>query len=101
MWVAKKRWCQHYAFGPDGTIQPADSEESMQQGCTLELSELQVWDQDWHSLCFETFGPPETLEQVLTTAVQHVCHEIGLPVLKARDSFGYPTWLHRVWQNQP
>ncbi|WNZ22752.1 hypothetical protein HJG54_07720 [Leptolyngbya sp. NK1-12] len=102
--VAKKRWCQHYAFTPDGAIQRVDSEDSeelMQQGCTLELSELQVWNQDWHSLCFEAFGPPEMLDQILTNTVQQVHHEIGLPVLKARDSFGYPAWLHWVRQKAP
>lgn len=101
MQVNKRRWCQHYAMLDTGAIARADSVGQVEQGCTLELAELQVCNQDWYSLCFEAFGQPETVEQVLNAAVHQVRDAEGLPVLKARDSFGYPDWLHQVRQKTP
>jgi hypothetical protein len=98
--VNKKRWCQHYTMNAIGAIERTDSIEQV-SGCTLELAELRVCNQDWYSLCFEAFGPPESVAQVLNAVVQQVSDAEGLPVLKARHSFGYPEWLYQVQQKTP
>lgn len=99
--VHKKRWSQHYAITTAKTIEQVESVDQAEQGCSLELSDLQVSDQYWHSLCFETFGSPEALEQNLERVVQHVARNGGFPALKARHSLGYPHWLKQVRQKAP
>lgn len=101
--VNKKRWCKHYTIAANGKLKQV---ESMQQakGCTLELSELQVGDQIWYSLCFEApYEAKDPVEAVATVELLRaiVETELEFPTLKARYSFGYPDWLHQVQQNEP
>lgn len=94
--VQKKRWSRHYAVAAE-TVEAVQDVDPSEQGCSLELSDLQVHDQRWYSLCFETFGS-NNLEQNLECVVRHVVKSMGLPVLKARHSGGYPIWLKQVQQ---
>jgi hypothetical protein len=103
--VHKSRWSRHYAITSTGTIEAVAASSEAEQGCSLELSDLQVAGQNWHSLCFETFGREISgatdLAQNLEHVVRHVVRQAGLPPLKARCSWGYPRWLQQIRPEVP
>lgn len=94
--VEKARASKHYRIAADG-ITPIAATSGAAQGCSLELTELQVWEQSWHSLGVETFGNVDQAK--LLEIMQFVLTDFD-PVLKAADSFGYPHWLQEMQRLQ-
>ncbi len=96
--VKKERCSKYYSLATD-EIEPIETPAQAAQGCTLELTELRVWDQSWHSVGLETFGnvtqPAATSKRVM----QHVFTDFK-PNLKAAHSFGYPHWLQEIQRLQ-
>jgi hypothetical protein len=92
--VKKERLSKYYCIAPDGTA-PVEVETQTGQGYTLELTQLQVWDQDWHSLGLETFGDIAQFKQPPEHLFRQVFAGFDL-VLQAADSFGYPQWLQKL-----
>jgi hypothetical protein len=97
--VNKTRWSRHYSVD-DGKISLVESASQFEQGCSFELSQLQIVDQDWYSLCFETFSQGEFSSEVMQPILEKVVQaQAGLPALRGQYSCGYPQWLKRVRQN--
>jgi hypothetical protein len=94
--VRKARASKHYRIDADGDaarLTPIETPSEATQGCSLELTELQVWEQNWHSLGLETFGAVELA--ALPQIMQDLYTDCEL-TLKAADSFGYPQWLQHL-----
>jgi hypothetical protein len=95
--VKKERASKHYRIDADG-ITPIETASEAEQGCSLELTELQVWEQRWHSLGLETFGDVDQAK--LPEMMQFVLTDFNLTdfnlMLKVADSFGYPHWLQKL-----
>jgi hypothetical protein len=96
--VQKERASKYYSLATDA-IEQVETPSEVEQGCALELTELQVWDQHWHSLGLETFGKVEHPEATPKRVMQKVFPDLK-PSLKAADSFGYPYWLQEVQRLQ-
>lgn len=90
--VKKQRFSKHYRI-TGASIEPIEATAQVAQGCTLELTELQVWDQSWHSLGLETLGDVD--QTALPQVMQHLLTGFH-PSLKATDSYGYPQWLPKI-----
>jgi hypothetical protein len=59
----------------------------------IELTQLQVRDQDWWSVAFEVPGDDDTLDQTLQAVAQQVSQTYPQPYLKAAHAYAYPHWL--------
>lgn len=92
--VKKERFSKYYSITVD-SIELIEVPAQVGQGCTLELTELRVWDQSWHSLGLETFGDVDRPEATPKRVMQHVLTDSHL-ILQASDSFGYPEWLQKI-----
>jgi hypothetical protein len=63
-------------------------------GCRVELTALQVHDQEWSTVGFEAFGPEPDLVPALQAAAERFFGSLDLPGgLGAELSCGYPGWL--------
>ena len=63
-------------------------------GCNVELTTLEVSDQTWSTLGFESFGPEPDLVPALEAAAEKLFGSLALPGgLDTRLSCGYPGWL--------
>jgi hypothetical protein len=97
--VQKKRKSRKFAVYPANyvvEVEPNGNPENVPEGCNLEVTELLVRNQVWHSLGFEAFGSIGTVEGNLLLVVKEVLLHSRFPAMKAGDSFGYPVWLSRV-----
>lgn len=66
------------------------------QGCSLEVTALQLLGASWWSLAFEAFGPEAELSDTLRTTVAWVFQSYDGPELQQQASYAYPAWLIRA-----
>lgn len=93
--VQKTRWVKTYQVR-QGAIAGVTPEAKPEQGCQIEMAEIRVLGQVWHSLGFEAFGQANTLEQTLMQVLGQVFNEMDGGSLKAKQSLSYPQWLLRL-----
>lgn len=93
--VKKKRFQRRYqVFG--ALIKAVGVNESIDQGCNVELTQLRINNNDWWSIAFEAFGKDERLMDSLKSVASEVFQaDHGLELL-AKDSYAYPSWLCAV-----
>jgi hypothetical protein len=70
--------------------------ESIDQGCTVELAKLGVKGKAWWSLAFEAFGEETSLMRHLQVVADWVIQSYRGPKLLAEDSYAYPKWLSSI-----
>ncbi|MBD1939192.1 hypothetical protein H6F73_18060 [Microcoleus sp. FACHB-68] len=93
MRVKKSRMQRQYQVLSDESIISVPMDAEINQGCTVELTQLNVNGEAWWSLAFEAFGEDENLITPLHEVVEWVAKTYrGLPVQTA-SSYGYPKWL--------
>jgi len=96
-WVAvhKRRLNRPFAVDAAG-VRPVEVEVDAVQGCSLEVSEVQVAGAAWWSVCFEAWGADEAaLPDVLRRAAAHAFACGAPPALPPARAMGYPAWLAR------
>ncbi|HEY9664671.1 MAG TPA: hypothetical protein V6C65_40025 [Allocoleopsis sp.] len=93
--VQKSRWLKTYQV-QQGAIAGVTPEAKPEQGCQIEMAEIVVQGQVWHSLGFEAFGQANTLEPTLMQGLELVFNEMNGVSLKAKQSLSYPQWLLRL-----
>jgi hypothetical protein len=97
-WIAveKERRLRGYRVTAGGEVTALPAGQYAVGGCHVELTRVGVAGEEWWSLGLETFGDgPAAKENLLNLAVQILVGD-DLPILEARDSYGYPEWLGLV-----
>lgn len=94
--VTKVRSQRLYQVLPDQSVTAVPITESIDSGCTVELTQLRVLNQDWWSLAFEASGDDTQLMENLQAVVSWVFQTYPGSKLPVEDSFAYPSWLSRV-----
>jgi hypothetical protein len=93
--VAKRRWMATYELRPDGLVSVVD--HPVDDGCSVELTELGAGGEEWWTLGFEAFGSDESLFGSLTAAADTFFSQVAPGhELEAESSQGYPAWLQRL-----
>ena len=68
-------------------------EAPIPQGCSVEITQLNINGSAWWTLGFEAFGSESSLTQSLQTVANWTSKSYQAQKLKAEDSCGYPSWL--------
>jgi hypothetical protein len=96
--VQKKRRLRRYNLADDRRLEALPVTTLPLQGCEFELTSLRAKGEEWWSLCFEAFGPEDTLHKSLALVAWHTMSSYPPPLLDADDSYSYPCWLEIVGQ---
>lgn len=91
--VKKVRSQRQYQVLPGESITAVPVTESIAQGCTVELTQLDINGNAWWSLAFEAFGEDDCLMEHLQAVASWVFKTYREPQLQAEDSYAYPSWL--------
>lgn len=67
--------------------------ESIDQGCTVELTQLSINGNAWWSLAFEAEGEDDCLMDNLQAVANWVFKSYRGSKLQGEDSYAYPTWI--------
>jgi hypothetical protein len=94
--VKKVRSQRQYQVLPGEAITAVPVTESIDQGCSLELTQLVINGNTWWSLAFEAFGEDDCLMEHLQAVANWVFKSYCKPKLQAEDSYAYPSWLCNV-----
>ena len=94
--VKKARLQRQYQVLPDNSATAVPVTDSINQGCTVELTDLVVNGNAWWSLAFEAFGEDERLTDHLQNIASRVIESNCGLKLQGEDSYGYPTWLYKA-----
>ncbi|MEG4076171.1 hypothetical protein QUA30_24330 [Microcoleus sp. Pol14C2] len=94
-WVAvkKKRAQRLYQVSTPGSLMSVPVEAPIPQGCTVELTQLNINGSAWWTLGFEAFGSESCLTESLQTVASWTSKSYQAQKLKAEDSSAYPIWL--------
>lgn len=97
-WVSvnKVRLQRPYQILPDKSIKAVPLTESIDQGCSVELTQLSINNNNWWSLGFEAFGEDDCLMDNLQAVASEVFKTYHGLELQSQDSYAYPTWLSFV-----
>ena len=94
--VKKVRSQRQYQVLPGEAIIAVPITASIDQGCTVELTELDINDNSWWSLAFEAFSEDDCLMEHLQAVASWVFKSYHQPKLQAQDSYAYPSWISVV-----
>ncbi|MDZ8052010.1 MAG: hypothetical protein RMX68_012680 [Aulosira sp. ZfuVER01] len=91
--VQKVRYSQLFQVLADFSVQAVTTNEHIDNGCSVEITNLTVQENTWWSLAFEAFGEDSRrLENLQATAIW-VFHTYQNSRLAIADSYAYPHWL--------
>ncbi|NJL36918.1 MAG: hypothetical protein HC899_09210 [Leptolyngbyaceae cyanobacterium SM1_4_3] len=90
--VRKVRSQQQYQTFLDQPPKAVSLEQQPDQGCRVELTELEVQDAVWWSLAFEAFGDPDQQFNQLQAVAEQLSDPLA-PILDLQHSYAYPKWL--------
>ncbi|MBV8882791.1 MAG: hypothetical protein JO235_02145 [Chroococcidiopsidaceae cyanobacterium CP_BM_RX_35] len=95
VWVSVKkvRSQRQYQVLSDELPKAVPVNEPLEQGCSVELTQLNVRGDDWWSLAFEAVGKDERLMANLQSVANWVFKTYRGPQLLLEDSYAYPSWL--------
>ena len=94
--VKKARSQRKYQVIPGESIVVVSVNQSIDQGCNVELTLLSVNGNDWWSLAFEAFGKEDYLSDNLKVVASDVFKNYRGLELQSQDSFAYPRWLSMI-----
>ncbi|MEA5599290.1 hypothetical protein [Rivularia sp. UHCC 0363] len=90
--VAKVRFSQLYQVVAN-TVQPVSSDPNVDNGCSLELTNIEVNGNKWWSIALEAFGEDSNLKDNLQVTANFVFRNYDNFSLQAKSSYGYPSLL--------
>ena len=93
--IRKQRLLQRYEIKGGSEINPTDIESYPAAGCEVELTAVELRDQRWWTLAFESYGEESTLVNSLKLTSATILNLGSPPRLPETRSFGYPEWLQR------
>lgn len=91
--VQKARSQRKYSIKAGQTPIPVSVTTVIDQGCTVEVTTLQLQGVSWWSLAFEAFGPETELMDTLQTTANWALQAYDGPELQLQASYAYPAWL--------
>jgi len=94
--VIKARLQRRYQVFPDQSLTAVPVTQSINQGCSVELTKLSVAGAHWWSLAFEAFAEDADRVNVLKVVADHVLTTYSGPKLQVQESYAYPKWLSIV-----
>ncbi|MBV9386707.1 MAG: hypothetical protein JOZ78_09790 [Chroococcidiopsidaceae cyanobacterium CP_BM_ER_R8_30] len=94
--VRKVRSQRQYQVLPDASPRAVPIDELLDQGCSVEITQLQVGSNDWWSLAFEAIGKDDRLMANLQSVANWVFKSYRGPQLLLENSYAYPSWLSVV-----
>ncbi len=94
--VKKVRSQRKYQVISGGSIVAVSVNQSIEQGCNVEITQLSVNGNDWWSLAFEAFGEDDYLSDNLKAVASDMFKNYQGFQLQPQDSFAYPRWLSLV-----
>lgn len=93
--VEKIRYLQAYQVLADCSVQPVVNEESIDNGCSLEITQLLIQDSTWWSLALEANGEDHRLMANLQLTADSIFSTYKESLLTI-NSYAYPHWLSKV-----
>lgn len=98
LWVSVKKVRQQrqYQVLADKSVEAVPVNEFINQGCSVELTELDINGNAWWSLAFEAFSQDDRSTENLQAVARQVFESYHGIKLQAKDSYAYPTWLSLV-----
>lgn len=94
--VKKTRYSQLYRVVADFPPQRVESNEGIDNGCSVELTRLVIRNNAWWSLAFEASGEEPRLMDNLQKTASWVFNSYRGAKLQSADSYAYPGWLALV-----
>ena len=91
--VKKKRAQRLYQVSAPGSLISVPVEAPIPQGCTVELTQLNINGSAWWTLGFEAFGSESSLTESLQTVATWTSKSYQAQKLNVADSSAYPIWL--------
>ncbi len=91
--VQKVRYSQLFQVFADFSIQAVATNERIDNGCSVEITNLVVQENAWWSLAFEAFGEDSRIEENLQATASWVFDTYQNSQLAIADSYAYPHWL--------
>ncbi|MBD0308589.1 MAG: hypothetical protein ICV80_10830 [Microcoleus sp. T1-bin1] len=91
--VKKKRAQRLYQVSAPGSLMSVPVEAPIPQGCTVELTQLNINGSAWWTLGFEAFGSDSSLTESLQTVAAWTSKTYQAQKLNVADSSAYPIWL--------
>lgn len=93
----KRRWLRQYRVAEDGAIAAVSIAETVDRGCGVELTAVEIAGVACWTLGFEATGPDATLDTTLRRVVGRVFAQTPPPIpLLPNDAYSYPAWLARI-----
>ncbi|MBD2497609.1 hypothetical protein [Nostoc sp. FACHB-280] len=94
--VQKVRRLQYYQILSDSSVQAVSSNESIDNGCGVEITQLLIQEQSWWSLALEAFGEDSYLLENLHLIASRVFNNYKGTQLIAVNSYAYPHWIELI-----
>ena len=94
--VQKVRYSQLYQVVPNSLPKPVSTQENIDNGCSVELTQLVIQENLWWSLAFEASGEETSLMDNLQITARWIFNTYRGSKLLAANSYAYPTWLALV-----
>jgi hypothetical protein len=91
--IQKVRRLQSYQILPDSSIQLITDTDSIENGCSVEITQLLIQEQTWWSLALEAVGEDPHLSENLRLTASYLFQDYRGIKLIAANSYGYPHWL--------
>lgn len=96
--VQKVRYSQAYRVLPNCSVQPVTTNETIDNGCHVEITQLIIQDNTWWSFALEAFGEDARLMDNLRATASWVFNTYQGAKLLAANSYGYPHYLALICQ---
>jgi hypothetical protein len=91
--VQKVRYSQLFQVFANFSVQAVATNERINNGCSVEITNLVVQENDWWSLAFEAFGEDSRIKENLQATASWVFDTYQNSQLVIADSYAYPHWL--------
>lgn len=91
--VEKVRSQIRYLVADDYSLTPTSTENTSQDGCNIELTQLMINHDRWWTLGFEASGTDENLMTNLEVVAKKMFQTFPDRKLNLVDSYAYPKWL--------
>ncbi|MBD2184169.1 hypothetical protein H6S82_25640 [Planktothrix sp. FACHB-1355] len=91
--VKKVRSQRKYQVSADASVTSVPVDKAINQGCNVEITQLDIKDNLWWSLALEAFGEDANLMYNLETVSIWLFQTYSASKLQVQNSSAYPQWL--------
>jgi len=91
--VIKSRSVRKYEWRSQDQLRTVSAESEINEGCGVELTEINFRDQRWWTFGLEAFGTLKNVETILRLALDQTLSTGAVSHFKIENSYSYPHWL--------